>query len=130
MSPASPQAVGDVPHAAADSLRHPECVCCLQDPGLGTVRDQEGVVVAEVRDNVRALTALAIPRQKVRDDTESLPGAPPTLQSKPEQVHPQEPANQVMIRVAQNIPNRFIANHDSFLEISLDVGILFLVAFY
>ena len=48
----SPQTVGDVPHAAGHPLRHPEGVSCLEDPSLGSVRYQEGVVIAEVRDNV------------------------------------------------------------------------------
>ena len=51
-------------------------------------------------------------------------------QAEPEQVHPQESADQVMVRITQDVPDRLIANHDSFLEISLDVGILFLVGFY
>ena len=130
MSQASPQAVGDVPHAAVHSLRHPEGVGCLEDPGLGPVRYQEGVVVAEVWHNVRALAALAMESQEVRDDMESLPGAPAALQAESEQVHPQESADEVMVWVTQDVPNSLISNHNAFLENSLVVLIIFLFTFY
>ena len=57
-----------------------------------------------------------MPSKKVRDHSESLPGAPPALQAEPEQVHPQESGDQVMVSITQDVPDRLIANHDSFLE--------------